>query len=342
MSSVSEDPAPFLKKLSGAVLSGGDLESLIRPLLELLEGVTGMESTYFTTVDTHKKVQSILYAYNTKVLAIPEGLAVPWDDTLCRRALAEGVGYCDDVASRWGDCTAASQLGITTYLSEPIRVGSGELYGTLCAASAQKVQVTPQTRQLLAMFAHLIARQVEREWLLVRLRRENVDYSKYALTDPLTGIANRRALEQSLTRALANAERAESSVHVAFLDLDGFKLINDQYGHDIGDRLLIKIANSLAAGMREGDLVARYGGDEFVVVGFASGQDAEAGRAAMRQRLERLTAGHIQIDTLAVEYAGASIGIVTSDPSERDAEQLLARADAAMYEIKRLRRLGLR
>ena len=328
----------FLGKLVAAVTESDDLESLVRPLLDLLEAVTGLESTYLTTIDLKHNVQRIVYSRNTKSLNIPEGLEVPWGDTLCKRALDQGRPFVNDVAGCWGDSDAARILGITTYLSEPVHVAQGELYGTLCAASNARVEVTEDTRRLLKMFSQLIARQLERDRLMAQLKHENREYSQYAMSDPLTGIANRRALMNELSRALANAARAGTAIHVAFIDLDGFKAINDQHGHDAGDRFLIAIARALVSGMREGDFVARYGGDEFIVFGPATSTSHETSRAAIRQRLQLLTTGLFTIDTLTLDYAGASVGVVTSEPNERDAEALLTRADAAMYEDKKARR----
>lgn len=329
---------PFLDKLVAAVSDSDDLESLVRPLLGLLESVTGMESTYLTTIDPQHNVQRIVFARNTREMNIPEGLEAPWGDTLCKRAIDEGRPYVDDVASCWGDSDAARALGITTYLSEPIRVETGQLYGTLCAASGERVPVSHDTRRLLQMFSHLIARQLERDRLLARLQDENRVFSRYALSDPLTGIPNRRALMDELARALANADRAGTVVHVAFIDLDGFKAINDQHGHDAGDRFLIEIARALVAGLREGDFVARYGGDEFVMFGPATSGSHDASRAALRRRIESQTTGQFAIGSSMLDYAGASVGVATSGVDEHDCEAVLARADAAMYEAKKTRR----
>lgn len=328
----------LLNKLASVVSESDDLESLVRPLLELLEAITGLESTYLTTIDLELNVQQVVFSRNTQALNIPEGLKVPWGDTLCKRALDEGRGYVDDVPGCWGDSGAARELGITTYLSEPVHVAAGELYGTLCGASRSKVHVQSETRRVLQMFSQLIARQVERERLLAQLKDENREYKRHALSDPLTGIPNRRALTSELDRALANADRAKSAVHVAFIDLDRFKAINDKYGHDAGDRFLIAIARTLLGGMRNGDFVARYGGDEFVVFGPAMSASYEVSRAAIRDRIERLTAGRFFIGSHTIDYAGASVGVVTSNPGERDAQSVLSRADAAMYETKEARR----
>ena len=321
-----------LDRLAESVSEAEDLPSLTRPLLELLEAVTGMESTYLTTVDERRGEQHVLYARNTQELQIPEGLTVPWEDTLCKRALDEGRPYTDDVAGCWGDSNAARELGIKTYLSQPVRTLDGDLFGTLCAASGDRVPVSQTTVKVLNMFAELIALQVARERVLEELRRSNQELSSHAFLDPLTGIANRRALLIELRRKLARLQRDGGELHVAFVDLDGFKAINDRHGHKAGDQFLRQIAGRLSASVRLGDFVARYGGDEFVVVTESQGDEDLA------QRLQSQIVGHYTGEALDLDYAGASIGVVRSQPGETEPDRLLARADAAMYEVKKARK----
>ena len=128
----------LLDHLSESVTSARSVEELTRPLLEMLEAVTGLESTYLTSIDEIRGVQHVLYARNSSAMQIPEGLTVPWNDTLCKRALEEGRAFTDDVPACWGDSQAARDLGIRTYVSKPVRMGNGALYGTLCAASTQR------------------------------------------------------------------------------------------------------------------------------------------------------------------------------------------------------------
>jgi len=327
-----------LDRIVDIVAEGGDVEHLVRPLLDLLESMTGLESTYLTSVDRERGIQKILFAHNTSSLDIPEAMEVDWGDTLCRRAIEDGCGYSDDVAGCWGDSGAARELGIATYMGVPIRVGQGELYGTLCCASRSKVPVAREARRLLDLFAYIIARQIERERLLDRLRRENLEYQGFAHSDPLTGIPNRRALLRELGRALSDSARSGATVHVAFIDLDGFKAINDHHGHDAGDRFLIALARTLSAGLRDGDFVARYGGDEFVVFGTDYGADPAENRCLFQARLAGLTAGSFPLDSVTIEYPGASVGVICADYQSGTSEQAIARADAVMYRVKQDRR----
>ena len=323
----------LLSHLAEAVSGAKDLESLTRPLLGLLESVTGMESTYLTRIDEAAGLQHIQFARNSKQMQIPEGLSVPWHDTLCKRALEEDRPYTDDVASCWGDSDAARGLGIQTYLSQPVRYSDGELYGTLCAASGASRPVSRDARNVLEMFARILTLQVDRERLVRQLRKDNAALSERALTDPLTGIANRRALTESLGRTLARARRSGGDVQVAFIDLDGFKKINDERGHDAGDRFLQQVAERLAGTKRGSELVARYGGDEFVLVAEGANPDE------LQARLEGVIRGRYEVGATPLDSPGASVGVVTAQPDET-AEALLQRADAAMYEAKKMRKAG--
>jgi diguanylate cyclase len=322
----------LLDRLAESFATAEDLEGLTRPLLELLQAVTGLDSTYLTSIDEGQGVQRILFSRNAQQMRIPEGLEVPWGDTLCKRALEEGRAYTDDVETCWGDSQAARDLGIKTYLSQPVRTADGQIYGTLCGAAARSVPVPPRTQEVLAMFAALIARQVDRERLIKRMGQVTRELTQTSLTDPLTGLPNRRAMEQKLERLLARAAGDGSRVQVAFIDLDGFKGINDTHGHDVGDHFLLHTAGRLGACVRPGDLVARIGGDEFIVL--APGDDA----ARLGERLTQATAGTFRHARCTFDYPGASVGVALSQPGETDAAALVARADAAMYEVKRVRK----
>ncbi|MGJ7567381.1 sensor domain-containing diguanylate cyclase [Variovorax sp. GB1R11] len=330
----------LIERLSDSVSSAQTLEDLARPMLEMLEAVTGLESTYLTTIDLDKGLQRVLFARNAGAMTIPEGMSVPWSDTLCRRALEEGRTYTDDVATRWGDSDAARELGIRTYVSTPVRTDGSDLYGTLCAASGATRPLAPHAEAVLRLFAKLIAQQVEREMLVLELRKANAELAAHASTDALTGLPNRRSLLDTLRRLLAHGEREGRSVLVGFIDMDGFKKINDTHGHDIGDEFLSAMAGRLSASLRASDVLARFGGDEFVVVGAGPAHD-ESPRTAARALADRLgegSIGELRLNQTMLDYGGASVGVVAVDPRTTSAEEALRLADDAMYAVKRSRR----
>ena len=107
--------------------------------------VTDMESTYLTKVDVEARLQHIMFDRNRQKMYIPENFTVSWDYSLCKRAIDENCFFSDEVPDRWGDCIAARNLGITTFLSTPIHLPDGSFYGTLCAASSEKRQWSERT-----------------------------------------------------------------------------------------------------------------------------------------------------------------------------------------------------
>lgn len=327
-------------QLSGAVSHTNTLEALTRPLLQMLEAVTGLESTYLTTVDLAGGLQHVLYARNTRELQIPEGLTVPWGDALCRRALEEGRPYTDDVPGVWGYSAAARQLGLQTYASTPLRQDDGALYGTLCAASSRRRPLSPEAGQALKLFARLIEQQLARERLVEQLRQANAELKAQALTDALTGLMNRRALMQELRRLTAVAQRTGRWLLAGTVDLDGFKQVNDTHGHDAGDGFLCGVAEALKAALRDGDVLARMGGDEFVVIGLGPmlSEDGRGAAQLLQQRLAAATIGRYAAGPAEIDYAGASVGVACMDPQRSGVEEALRESDAAMYRVKETRR----
>jgi diguanylate cyclase len=324
--------------LAATVTRAKTLEELVRPLLELLQAVTGLESTYLTTIDEGAGVQHVLFARNTQRMQIPEGLDVPWDGTLCKRALDEDKFYSDDVANCWGDCEAARALGIVTYASTPVRSDDGALYGTLCAASEESKPLTDSTESVLRLFAQLIGQQVEREHLVEALNKANSSLAVSALTDATTHLPNRRALMEDMHSRLMSYQDKEYALIVAFIDLDKFKLINDHYGHEVGDRFLEAVGGRLQGVLRGSDLAARIGGDEFVVLATAKRATAGATAAALNARLLQATMGRYVLGEHVIDYAGPSIGVVVAKEGSKDAQLLLTEADAEMYGNKRARK----
>lgn len=152
-----------------------------------------------------------------------------------------------------------------------------------------------------------------------------------AIQDPLTGLANRRALIDQLAAAQRRRERDGSELGLLYMDLDDFKTINDTFGHDAGDRLLIAAGHRLRAATRDSDLVCRIGGDEFVVL--CTPIDGEAGLREVVDRLANQPPLAVTLGAVEIEVR-ESIGAVLVGPDE-DIDAALRRADEAMYLVKR-------
>lgn len=332
----------ILDQISHALRSETQLDGLVRRFLTLIEIVTGLESSYLTRIDGLADRQTVLFSRNTGSLVIAEGLSVPWGDTLCKRALDEGCPFTNDVATRWGDSAAARALGIQTYLSTPVYVDH-ELYGTLCGASPASRVVHAESQQLLTLFGEIIALFIEKGRLVEQLDEANRKLEVSALTDPLTGLPNRRFMMMEIARLFAIARRSRQDVLIAFIDLDGFKEINDTHGHDAGDALLVALARRLAPVLRQGDVAGRIGGDEFLVCGLSPedpDHDRQSCADTFAHRLGAALTGAVDLVDLTIVYKGPSIGAVRVAPETLSPEEAIHQADAAMYAEKVRRKAG--
>ena len=162
-------------------------------------------------------------------------------------------------------------------------------------------------------------------------KRAEAELKHIAHYDPLTGLPNRLLKTDRLRQAMTRCHRNQTSVAVCYLDLDGFKPINDEYGHDVGDKILIEIANRLLNTVREGDTVSRIGGDEFILI-LSDLEGVEQCRLIL-DRVLHAVAQPIAIDDQVVEVY-ASIGVTLYPEDDADADILLRHADQAMYLAK--------
>jgi diguanylate cyclase (GGDEF)-like protein len=160
-----------------------------------------------------------------------------------------------------------------------------------------------------------------------------------ALTDVLTGLPNARYLALRLEEEVSRARRTGRSFQVVMLDLDDFKIVNDSFGHKVGDRVLREVARLIQAQLREYDFLARYAGDEFVAV---VQELAESQVEELRTRIENAVSEfslHVRAERRA--RVGISIGTATYGPDGETLDQLLIAADQAMYQVKSAHKLRL-
>ena len=488
-----------LKQLAGFVASANTVEELTRPILRLIQQLTGLESTYLTSINVDAGVQRVEYVLNAGQLQLTEGLEVPWHDTLCKRALQSGRFLTSDVANIWPDSVAAKALGLQTYLSVPVLDTRGEVCGTLCGASSQQVQLanpddvlqvlqlcaelisvqwtrdklqhaalarasaaerelgklrllaavseicvaaqslslavvqvgqvmqqsgewqqllpfeTPQQQLMLLDPAQQALQQALAQWLatlsaedrcrnvvhlnpafrppelleapaylinifvgqqpvagllalqladsgcseqllilsgisnslsLLAARLDehcmlldaNQQLTYHARHDALTGLPNRRYLLEELERLIARGVRQQLGFYLIFVDLDKFKLINDQFGHEIGDEFLRQIAQRLQQVLRKGDFVARQGGDEFVLLCQAPEISTEQSELIIN-RIRQCCSGVFSLGDFKLLYHGPSLGAVSWHSGDsQDIDLLLSLADVAMYQDKQRRR----
>ena len=203
-------------------------------------------------------------------------------------------------------------------VATPIVV-AGELWGALGMAHDARL-IPPGVELRLQRFASLVALAISNSEAWARLAQQ-------ASSDPLTGIANRRAFDERLGAEVARAKRYERKLSLVLFDLDHFKAVNDRHGHQAGDRVLVLFAQLLSAHGRDGELIARVGGEEFAwLMPETDQQGAYTAANRVREVMERTTFEGIDTITL-------SAGVCSSEDA-RDAATLFGNADRALYWAK--------
>jgi diguanylate cyclase (GGDEF)-like protein len=240
-----------------------------------------------------------------------------------------GFGFSSWVAKEkkpilLNDLRAGSRSGgdeIGSFLSVPMVI-QGELIGVLNLAHSANGAFQEEHLRLLTLIASQAAALLQRVVMFEELAR-------LAITDDLTGLCNRRHFLERLSDELRRGERYGLRFSLLFLDIDNFKVINDTYGHTLGDRILADLGKVLRKWGRSSDLIARYGGEEFVaILPMTDGVQAE--RAAERLRAMVAERSFPRRKRLTV-----SLGVASYPADGRSAEDLLQRADGALYQAKR-------
>jgi diguanylate cyclase (GGDEF)-like protein len=212
---------------------------------------------------------------------------------------------------------------IRFYAGMPLRVPNGSKLGTLCIIDRQPRTLSADDLALLRDLARMAAQELAAVQL--------------ATMDEMTLLSNRRGFEALARHALAVGQRQHKPLSLLYFDLDGFKQINDRFGHAEGDRALVAFADLLKGAFRDSDVVARLGGDEFVAL---LTDDGPLGSAQAIERLAQAVAGYNAGSKCGYSLA-FSVGIVHADLSQPTAlPDLLRQADQLMYERKRLRKAG--
>ncbi len=255
--------------------------------------------------------EPVLAGTSTGEAAAP--LPAPPDDALARRTFEEGI-------ATW-EGPPVDGAGVT--LAVPVRVG-GQVLGVLEVRSERARSREAAWPPALADVGSLLA-------LFLKRQRAEADLQRFARYDSLTGLPNRSFFLDTLERTLSRAGRQRTRSALVFLDLDGFKAVNDGLGHAAGDTVLQTMAERLRGGTRTSDLVARIGGDEFTVLvqNLARADDAALVARGLLDRLAR----PCKADDHEVKLS-ASAGISVYPDDGTDADTLLRNADLAMYRSK--------
>ena len=307
-----------------------NFDQACRAVLARLRADSGMAMWAFTRTDGN---DWLLLSMDGEHEGFHPGVRLPWLDSLCAPMSAgQAPQAAPDVLNEplYRDAPLLKDAPVRAYIGVPLQRADGTLYGTLCGfdPSPRGPELglhLPQLRLQARLLGTLLEHDLELAEIVRRAERAELE----SLADPLTGAYNRRGWMRLLKAEEARCRRYGHGAGVLMADLDNLKVINDSLGHDAGDALLVRAARALGSVVRNGDAVARIGGDEFAVLAIGVGA-AELDQLAMR-------ADKALHDAEVEATLGTGL---------RDRDQSLAQAyrhaDLAMLQLKHGKRARLR
>jgi diguanylate cyclase len=322
------------------------LEQAVRPLLQLAQTISGMESTFVTSIHWDARNQTILFANDQGPLDLVEGTVLDWQDSMCRSLLLARVEHSAAVGIEVAATPWALANGIQAFFAVPLLSGQTAI-GTLCGASQKPIVLDAAQLDGIHLIAEAMQRllvvdgamaqaharadaaeieAIEARGATQRQSARSQDMERLAYTDALTGLPNRRAFMARWSSEVARSTRQDTPIGLMLLDADGFKAVNDTGGHAKGDAVLRAIAATLLEVAPEPEVVARLGGDEFALI------STHTDCAHLEDLADRI-AGRFKAAAAALGVdTTLSIGLVSSEHCPRG--RMLVDADHALYRSK--------
>ncbi len=281
--------------------------------------------------DTDARMAQAIFAHAREAIMITDtnGMITDVNDAFCNL-----TGYSRDEALGKSPVMLQSEqsalLALEPSWQEIISIGRGQSE-VACKRRDGSDFVSLQTTSPVTDRRGRVTHQVTlfSDITLQKLHQQHLE--RIAHFDILTGLPNRALFADRLHQAMAATRRSGAHMGVAFIDLDGFKAINDNFGHDVGDELLTSVARHMREALRETDTLARLGGDEFAAV--LSGLSSDHETARLLQRLLESIATPCVVRGHSLQIS-ASIGLACYPQDDLEPEQLLQQADQAMYQAK--------
>jgi diguanylate cyclase (GGDEF)-like protein len=295
----------------------------IRAMLAMAAGVLDMDLVVLGELGDRYTARYV----SDRLGVFSEGAELPLEQALCHRVhRAQKPCHVADLTTHPEHACdpLVVDLGFRTYSGIPVVAGDAARW--VLAFLRRRSESPPDAVDIAYM--ELIA-----DWLGNALHQSAQKglLQRIALTDPLTGLPNRRAAEERLQKERARAPRDGCGFALALVDLDHFKMANDRYGHAVGDEVLKAVARRFEAGLREGDWVARWGGEEFLFVLHGCAADEAAG---IMERLASHARAAPALTSVGAIPLSFSAGVAAFDASDSDTLPTLERIDQALYQAK--------
>lgn len=302
-----------------------NLEAFMQLVVDMLKELTKAKGAVVELVDG----DFMVYRSASGELSKHIGLRLLRTNSLSGLCVSSAhILRCDDIETDPRvDIVACQKVGVRSMICVPL-FECGVAVGVLKVMSENVCGFDEHDEQMLSLMGAALGAALGKQVTYEEMDRMHAQLREMALTDGLTGLPNRRHFMDTLSHAIARHRRQYNGLALLFMDLNGFKQINDAYGHEAGDQVLIEFAKRVSGCLRETDMVARLGGDEFVVLvdGIKTLEHAQTLAKKIVATLDTPIPGTAILMT-------ASIGISLYE-AKADAAQFLNEADIAMYKIK--------
>ncbi len=308
--------------ISEAAHLAADLPSLYRHLHQIMAKLLPVVN--FSIVLLDADLNQLRFAYRASAGSPCEASACDMD-VFAEQVIRDGEPLLVCPMPSDDDVNAADTVRGISWLGVPLKLQTGVIGAVTMHSDPMCASYTPQDCELVEFVSTQIAFAIERRQMLARLEQ-------MALYDQLTHLPNRELFYDRFRKALSRAHRESSYFSLLYLDLDKFKWVNDTYGHNLGDSLLQVTAQRILSCVRETDTVARFGGDEFVIL-LEQVDSAQNTRIAAEKILQSLNLP-FELTEQPIHIL-PSIGIALYPEHGTDEKQLLSCADAAMYKAKK-------
>lgn len=305
-------------------MSAIDSEHYFRRLDKVAEEVISLlsESMDINTIflaSNDKYTNFIVKSFNRKAILLRQGESTPFSDVLCKLAVDNGSEPLVITNLANNPLTinhpVTLNVGNGCFMGAPISQGNGEIYGTICAFDTKPYDFSAYDVKLIKTLSLLLSQSIILEDLMVH--------------DHLTGLYN----SQYLAGFFEQNKENEQQYGLLYVDLDHFKEVNDEFGHDMGDELLKNIANLFKKLTPPNSVVARIGGDEFVILIPVSSREMIESHKTSLSIINELKLNPVVVNGSQL-FISASVGMTYAE-SGKDLKVLLNEADMAMYEAKR-------
>lgn len=309
-------------------ISEQDKEKLLLPawqrLVDLMAELCGTPAGFIVQAGDEK--YKVIIANESVENPYSANVTIDSDVNLfCREVVRQDTWlYVGNATEReeWFSNPEVTDDGFNTYLGYPLHWPDGSVFGTICVMDFVKTNYDKRYHKLMLHFREMAERELE-------LLNKNIQLESSALSDDLTNLFNRKGFFFAAEQLLKTAKRDNSTVSVSYFDIDNLKPINDEFGHQVGDEIILRFADYLKTTFREVDVIARFGGDEFVVMCQAVNSDA---LNIMLERLQCLVSSQNSIPKLSYSYGFSSVP--ASAINEQIVAEMIKLADDEMYRNK--------